>query len=246
MSLEIIKNKIIEANIEIMDYLENSLKKEDFVYTNKIGFGGDNALKIDLILEDIFIKKLSDFGNIFSEECGFLDFKKEFTFIIDPLDGSNNFFSNIPYFGTSIAIKKSDEIVAGFVCNLASKILVYRVLDEDIKYFSLSKKRIIEKIENSSSKVAVFERGYKYPKICNSLNDKNIKFRILGATALSLANARDYDFVLFRGEMRDFDILAGLYICKDLYIYKDEDLIFITKYKDKFDYFKENIKDFWV
>src|SRR5574344_1048421 len=110
MSLEIIKNKIIEANIEIMDYLENSLKKEDFVYTNKIGFGGDNALKIDLILEDIFIKKLSDFGNIFSEECGFLDFKKEFTFIIDPLDGSNNFFSNIPYFGTSIAIKKSDEI----------------------------------------------------------------------------------------------------------------------------------------
>ncbi|MFA5721630.1 MAG: inositol monophosphatase, partial [Aliarcobacter sp.] len=97
---------------------------------------------------------------------------------------------------------------------------------------------------NSSSKVAVFERGYKYPDICKILNDKNIKFRVLGATAISLANARDYDFVLFMGELRAFDIDAAMYICKDLYKIVKNNLIFITKSKDCFNDFKEIIKHF--
>ena len=143
-----IEKSIINANLEILDYFEKSLKKEDFSYSNQIGFGGDNSLKIDLIFEDIFIKNLKDFGNIFSEECGFIDFKKEFTFIIDPLDGSNNFSSNIPYFGTSVAVKKGEEIIAGFVCNLANKTLVYRVLDEDIKYFCLNSKKIFRRFKS--------------------------------------------------------------------------------------------------
>ena len=90
-----IKNQIIKANIEILDYLETKIKKEDYSYTKTLGFGGDKSLNIDIIFENIFIKYLQDFGNIFSEECGFIDNKKEFTFIIDPLDGSNNFSSNL-------------------------------------------------------------------------------------------------------------------------------------------------------
>lgn len=246
MSLENIKKAVIKSNIQIFDYLKNSLKKEDFIYTNKIGFGGDNSLKIDILFENIFIENLKDFGNIFSEECGFLDFKKEITFIIDPLDGSNNFFSKVPYFGTSVAIKKDQIIIGGFVANLASNILVYKVLDEEVKYFCLNSNKYINKIDNDSSKVAIFERGYKYPNICTILNKSNIKFRILGATALSLANARDYEFVLFAGELRVFDIDAALFISNDLYIYRDENIIFVTKYKEKLDYFKENIKEFWV
>lgn len=242
--MENIKNAIIKSNIEILDYIKNSLKKDDFLYTNKIGFGGDKTLKIDAILEEIFIENLKDFGNIFSEECGYIDNQKDITFIIDPLDGSNNFFSNIPYFGTSVAVKKDDITIAGFVTNLASKTVIYRILNEDIRYFCLESKKEFNKIENHSSKVAIFERGYKYPNICKILDDKNFKFRVLGATALSLANARDALFVLFIGDLRVFDIEAALFISGDLYIYKNENLIFITKYKDTFDYFKENINQF--
>ncbi|RXI28655.1 inositol phosphatase [Aliarcobacter trophiarum] len=244
MILKNIKKRVIKANIEILDYIEKSLKKEDFKYTKQIGFGGDETLKIDKIFEDIFIKNLKDYGNIFSEECGFLDFKKELTFIIDPLDGSNNFFSNIPYFGTSVALKKDGKIIAGFVANLANKTLVYKILNKKIKYISLLRDKKIIKVENGSSKVAVFERGYKYPNICKILNDKEMKFRVLGATALSLANARDFTFVLFKGNLREFDIDAGLFISNDLYIKKDEDMVFITKYKEVFSSFNEIIKQF--
>lgn len=242
--MENIKNAVIKANIEVLNYLKNSLKKDDFIYTNQIGFGGDNSLKIDIIFENIFIEHLKEFGNVFSEECGLKDFKKDITFIIDPLDGSNNFFSNLPYYGTSVAIKRAEEIIGGFVANLALETLVYRFLDDEVIYLSLNSNKDLRNRINSSSKVAVFERGYKYPDICKILNDKNIKFRILGATAISLANARDYDFVLFMGELRAFDIDAAMYICKDLYKIVKNDIIFITKSKDCFNDFKEIIKHF--
>ncbi|WP_199919631.1 inositol monophosphatase family protein [Aliarcobacter skirrowii] len=242
--MENIKNAVIKANIEVLNYLKNSLKKDDFIYTNQIGFGGDNSLKIDIIFENIFIEHLKEFGNVFSEECGFKDFKKDITFIIDPLDGSNNFFSNLPYYGTSVAIKKDEEIIGGFVANLALETLVYRFLDDEVVYLSLNSNKELKNRVNSGSKVAVFERGYKYPDICKILNDKNIKFRVLGATAISLANARDYDFVLFMGELRAFDIDAAMYICKDLYKIVKNNLIFITKSKDCFNDFKEIIKHF--
>ena len=66
--MENIKNAVIKANIEVLNYLKNSLKKDDFIYTNQIGFGGDNSLKIDIIFENIFIEHLKEFGNIFSED----------------------------------------------------------------------------------------------------------------------------------------------------------------------------------
>lgn len=242
--MENIKNAVIKANIEVLNYLKNSLKKDDFIYTNQIGFGGDNSLKIDIIFENIFIEHLKEFGNIFSEECGLKDFKKDITFIIDPLDGSNNFFSNLPYYGTSVAIKRGEDIIGGFVANLALETLVYRFLDDEVVYLSLNSNKYLKNRINSGSKVAVFERGYKYPDICKILNDKNIKFRVLGATAISLANARDYDFVLFMGELRAFDIDAAMYICKDLYKIVKNNLIFITKSKDCFNDFKEIIKHF--
>ena len=63
--MEKIKNAIIQSNIQIFEYIKNNLQKDDFIYTDKIGFGGDNSLKIDILFEDIFIENLKEFGNIF-------------------------------------------------------------------------------------------------------------------------------------------------------------------------------------
>lgn len=243
--IAILIKKIKEANIEILEYLEKDLKEEDFSYSSFIGFGGDKSLNIDLIFEDIFIKHLNNFGNILSEEKGFIDNKQDITFIIDPLDGSNNFCSQLPYYGTSVAVKYKDKDIAGFVCNLVNKLLTYRVLDEDIRYFSFDKRLYLPSNNyDKVSKIAVFERAYKYPKIVQLLNERNIKFRVLGATALSLSRARDYKFVFFKGKLRSFDIDAGLFINKDLYLLRKEELLFLTKHKNIFDDFKELIKEF--
>ena len=100
------------ANKEIFDYINNQISFEDYQYSNTIGFGGDNSLNFDLTAENIFIKHLEKFGNIYSEECGFLNRNSEYTIVIDPLDGSNNFLNNLPYYGTSVALKKNEKVVA--------------------------------------------------------------------------------------------------------------------------------------
>ncbi len=53
--------------------------------------------------------------NIMSEECGFLDRKSEYTFYVDPLDGTNNFVLGIPNFSVLISLARGKEAVFGLV-----------------------------------------------------------------------------------------------------------------------------------
>ena len=241
------KNSFIEAvilaNKELYTYINTNLSLNDYEYTNTIGFGGDNSLKIDLIAENIFIKHLEKFGNIYSEECGLLSTNKECTIIIDPLDGSNNFYSNLPYYGTSVALQKNGITIAGFVTNLVSSVIIYRAFDDEIKYFSLLKETNFTPINLSKTKFSIFERAYEYPAICAFLSKNNIKYRSLGAVALSLSEANNYDFVLYGGKIRDFDVAAALYICKDLFVYRTDKILLISQNKQKINLIKEFINE---
>ncbi len=53
--------------------------------------------------------------NIYGEESGFIDNGSEYTFYIDPLDGTNNFVLGIPHFSTSIALLHNDSVIFGVV-----------------------------------------------------------------------------------------------------------------------------------
>ena len=61
------------------------------------------------------LKKAFPTYNIFSEECGFIDRKSDYTFYIDPLDGTNNFISGVPNFSVSIALVRGKETIFGVV-----------------------------------------------------------------------------------------------------------------------------------
>ena len=241
------KERFIEAiklaNLELITYINSNLQDSDLTYTNVTGFGGDNSLKIDIIAENIFIRHLSFFGDIFSEECGLLSDNSDFKIVIDPLDGSSNFMHNLPYYGSSIALKYKDKIVAGFVCNFVSKILTYRIDEDEIKYFDLASKKYIKRFFQESSKLAIFEKSYDSPEICSLLSKNKIKYRSPGAMALSLCDARNYRFSMFRGSLRSFDIDAALYINKDLHLYKKDDILILSLNKNDFDLILEIIKD---
>lgn len=63
--------------------------------------------------------------NILSEECGLIDNKSEYTWIIDPLDGTSNFASGIPWFGVLITLlKDNNPVMAG----------AYLPLQDDLYY----------------------------------------------------------------------------------------------------------------
>ena len=51
--------------------------------------------------------------NIVSEECGLVNNGSEFTWVVDPLDGTSNFAAGIPWFGVLIAVLKGEVPVMG-------------------------------------------------------------------------------------------------------------------------------------
>lgn len=58
----------------------------------------------------ILKKKFPEY-NILSEETGVEDKGSEYTWIIDPLDGTQNFVLGLPEFGVAIALAKNKEII---------------------------------------------------------------------------------------------------------------------------------------
>jgi myo-inositol-1(or 4)-monophosphatase len=60
-----------------------------------------------------YIKEKYPDHNIISEESGFLNNKSGFTWVIDPLDGTSNFASGIPWFGVLISLFEDNIPVIG-------------------------------------------------------------------------------------------------------------------------------------
>ena len=235
-------NAVINANKELYGYINTHMTQSDLQESSTIGYGGDKTLNIDIIAENIFIKYLSSFGDIFSEEAGHVSESSNIKIIIDPLDGSHNFSSGLEYYGTSVAVKENDEYIAGYVCNLCSAVLIYRE-NEEINRLNILTQQFLSSYEDINPEICIFERAYAYPNITSKLNENSIKYRSPGAAALSLANARNYKFVLFAGKLREFDIAAALHINKDIYIYKNDEILLITKNYCNFTQIKEIIKE---
>jgi myo-inositol-1(or 4)-monophosphatase len=82
----------------------------------------------DLESERIIIRLLSERypkHNIISEEFGYLNNGSEYTWIIDPLDGTSNFASGIPWFGVLIALFRGNEPFMGGAYLPVSDILYF-------------------------------------------------------------------------------------------------------------------------
>lgn len=231
----------IEANKQIYEYINTHISSTDLENTGKLGFGGDKSLIIDLKAETIFINYLSKYGTIYSEESGYTNSKSKKRIIIDPIDGSDNLASNLPYYGTSVALEIDKKVIAAVICNLATGILTYKTKELEITKIDLRTMQKIDSLDIQNEKVAVFERAYKNPKLCQKLFDNSIKYRSLGAIALTLCDARNYSFVLFYGSLREFDIAAGIFMCEGLNVYRGDEFLIVAKNIYNFNLIKDTI-----
>lgn len=233
----------IKANEEIYEYLNTHISPNDYLYSNSIGEGGDNSLHMDLKAEEIFLTHLLPFGDIYTEEAGFVKGNSTYKIIIDPLDGSSNFKAGLDYFASSVALQSDGKTICSVICNLCTHTLLYKIKNQEIKKIDLLSKKTIKRLNTSSKEMGIFEKAYAHPKISKKLYDNSIKFRSPGAVALSFANARNYSFVLFIGKIRDFDIKAALHMCEDLYVYNDNNFLIVSKDLHTFSLIKELIKE---
>jgi len=220
----------IQANEEISKVLEAGFEDTWFEKT-EIGAGGDISSKLDLMAEAIFVKYLSPFGQIESEESGIIGEGAE-KIIIDPIDGSANALSLFPYYGTSVAkINEKGILDDAIVCNLANYDIFIKSTDTDTLQGKLFSKDFHLPNSVIQPEIGLFERAYAHPGLVSALDREKLKFRTPGAIALSLAYARSVNYVLFLGEFRIYDFVAGLALCEGLEVIVEADYVIVSKEK---------------
>lgn len=232
-------HQAILATDEIIKAMQ---KREAALYElHEVGAGGDRSIGADLISEQIYAKYLLSLANIHSEESGFMQGVGEDCVILDPLDGSDNFLSHIPYYGSSLALcDKSHKPKEAVIFNFCTQEGVARINAEvfsfSIPAYLTKGKQAYKALKCSThSKCGIFEKAYCNPHIAALLYEKALKFRSLGASALSMAKAYEVNFMLFAGKIRDFDSKAGLFLCEDLHQLCTDNFTLISKDKHIFD-----------
>jgi len=232
----------IKANLEIYSKVNEGFNKnwcEEF----EVGAGGDVSCGLDLIAEKIFIKYLSPFGQIESEEAGIIGEGKR-KIVIDPIDGSSNAVTNFPYFGSSIAYLDEEGIMdISIVCNYANGDIFYKIKNQSLKFGNLKNLNFINETRVTNPKVGLFERSYAHPKIVKELNKKGLKYRAPGAVALSLAYAHRVKYVLYVGALRIYDVAAGLALCEDLNVTISDNYVIVTQEKEVLDTIEKIVKE---
>ena len=117
------------------DTLELALKKAGKVLLSYYGAGLEARIKesissvvteADLAAEREIISILTEAPgsfNIISEETGFLKHDSEYTWVVDPLDGTSNFAAGLPWFGVIIALlHKEVPVLGGMYLPLANNL----------------------------------------------------------------------------------------------------------------------------
>ncbi len=220
----------IAANEEISLALKEGFKASWFKKT-VVGAGGDVSSGLDLFAEEIFVKHLSSFGEIESEESGIIGLGEE-KIIIDPIDGSSNALSFFPYYGTSVAKVNVQGILdAAVVCNLATGDIFMKSGTTKVQQGKLFADAFHDPHTISNCEVGLFEKAYANPEMVAALGMEKFKFRAPGAIALSLAYARSVNFVLFMGKFRIYDFAAGLALCEGLEVIVEADYVIVSQNK---------------
>ena len=70
--------------------------------------------KVEKILIDEFLKARPNYS-ILSEEVGEINNDDSFKWIIDPIDGTSNFFHGVPHFAISVGLEHNKEIICGII-----------------------------------------------------------------------------------------------------------------------------------
>ena len=104
---------LIHCALEIRDAVEGHRGR---------GYSGDRATQyhLDVAADEVALRLLTAEGfRVVSEESGVTG-AGELTVVVDPIAGSTNCDRGIPFYATSLAVVREDELLAGVVVNQAT------------------------------------------------------------------------------------------------------------------------------
>ena len=205
-----IYRKVRKANLTEFNKLGNNVG---------VGADGDPTKYVDKLAEDVAVKLIrkSDVKvNLLSEEAGFLDFGGEYTFVLDPIDGTRNAYRGIPFYSVSLGIGKSmlSDVEYGIVKNIPAGDVF--VAEKKHGAF-LNNRRIMVPDLPAKDILSSLTLGKNFDSLTLSLAKRNI-VRSLGSASLEMCmvaiGALDF-YVIGREYLRVTDIAASTLIVQE-------------------------------
>jgi len=188
--------------------------------TVKMGADLTPTKKIDQVAEDCIITYLQEHplcSLLVSEEAGKMELGGDSgTIFLDPVDGTFNAVTGIPFYALSIAYAEKGVIRQAFVRNLASGETFTAIKG---KYARCDGKSIqvsdVSRLDQCA--MSVYGRKFDTTRMME-LGQKIRRWRLLGASALELCYigcGRIDGFVDLRGTLRVTDAAAGMLVCAE-------------------------------
>lgn len=175
---------------------------------------------VDFLSEEKIIKILKKHfpsHGILAEESGTHENQSDFTWVIDPLDGTSNYLQGIPHFAISIALVEKSQPILGVVYDPIKNEMFW--VEEGKKAYLNDKPIYVSKVKEIQKAFANVGWTHKEEKSGLSTFSKmgriSRKIRALGSAALDfcyLANAR-YDLVISHG-LNFWDVAAASLIAQ--------------------------------
>ena len=213
------QNTALEAGKLLMSYYGEIY--ETHTKSNKVDLLTTADIKADQLICQIINKKYPK-HNILTEESGLKKSKNnEFTWIIDPLDGTTNFIHSLPIFSVSIALEYNKETIIGVVYNPAAKKLFYAA--KHCGAYLNNKPIIVSETKKLENSLLVTGFPYKQDAMWNKSFDlfKEFYSKTQGIRRLGSASL-DYCFVamgrfdgFYEFNLNPWDILAGQLIVNE-------------------------------
>ena len=186
---------------------------------------GDFVSNADIFTEKKlieFLRKTRPDDAILSEECGEILAKNNspYTWIMDPIDGTNNFLHAVPFFCISLALLRRDEVVAGVIYNPVTTELYYAEKGQGAFLMTpTGDVRLRVSGRSNMEQIMVATNSYSLKKVKGLLTrfgETSCCLRCLGSTALALAGvaAGQLD-AFFDARCHSWDMSAGFLLVKE-------------------------------
>lgn len=88
----------------------------------------DIVTDVDIFMENKIVAAVKEWfpnHSIYAEESGKVNKESEYEWLIDPIDGTINFASEIPLFATSVALRKNGDTILGIIFDYSQDDVYY-------------------------------------------------------------------------------------------------------------------------
>lgn len=215
--LKVAKQASLEAGKVIKKYSgkihQKSIKNED---------PSDFATEADLQAEEKIVEILSKnfpLHNIIAEEKTSIKKGSEYTWVIDPMDGTISFTNNLPFYAVGIGLLKNNMPILGVIYHVSADKLYWA---QSTKGAHLNNKKIhISRKTDLGEAIIVLDFGHKvtrqgkFETYINPLKNKVGYLYSLGgfSAGMGLLSAGSFDAAVAQGWVWDF--VAGTVIVRE-------------------------------